>query len=361
MRLHPTPTVRHPAVFRRGCSWRVAAAIALVLSGCAGDAVAPSPSINDPQMFWALALDHRAVTLSTVAPYDTIRLTATPLTINGEPLSGLPAPTFTSLDLDRAQVSADGLVRVIKSGTKIPVLATLTVGNLQHADTVFINATNVTTPPVLAAFSIHPAPGDSAKVAMGNSKVLTARAKDADSTAITGITVYYTTSDRTTATIDRATGRLQGLHPGHVSVIATATVYGVTKADTLPYTFGYPVLLFLNIRAQINASGQIVNAFSPAQLVGGPGVVVLINNQTSEASDVTFDDPTNVAQDDLHCAFIPAYCGSGNVAPFVRDTTSPTGSIGRARRFPVPGTYPYHSTTFGTSGTIVVVDEHSTL
>lgn len=341
-------------------SWRITVLLALAASGCGKDAVAPTPAVNDPGMYWSLTLDHRAVTLSTVAPYDTIRLTATPRTLDGEPMTGLSQPIFTSLDLDRAQVSADGLVRVIKTGSRIPVVATLSSGNLMHADTVLITATLDDPPPVLAELSIQPLPGDSAKTAIGSPATVSARATTADGTPIDA-SVYFTSLDPTTATIDRATGFLSPLHPGRVTIVASATVYGVTRSDTLSYRIGYPVGAVLTILPQKDASGRTVGVFTPNRLTLGPGAIVLFSNQTATATDVTFDDPTNVAQDDRDCMFIPSFCGSGNIAPFVRDPADATGLTGaRVRRFPVPGTYSYHSTIYGTSGTIVIADESAT-
>ena len=344
---------------RRPSARCVAAALVLVLSSCTPDAaVAPPPLVNDSNMYWALTLDQHAVTLSTVAPYDTIRLSATPRTFEGTALANLPAPTYTSLDLDRAVVSADGLVRVIKTGSRIPVVASLAVGNLRHADTAFFNVTSLATPPVLATFSIHPTPPDSAKTA--DSKTIVAQAATADGMAITGLSVYYTVSDPTTAMIDRVTGFLWKVRPGHVTVTATATAYGVTKTDTVTYVLGYPLIQLLTITAQKNASGQIVNGFSPARLELGPGGSVFINNATGIPTDVTFDDPTNVAQDDVYCGFSPSFCGSGNIAAWAKDPNDPSGITAvRLRRFPVPGTYTFHSTIFGTTGTIVVVDERT--
>jgi hypothetical protein len=161
------------------------------------------------------------------------------------------------------------------------------------------------------------------------------------------------------ATIDRTTGLLQPLRPGHLLVIATATAYGVAKTDTLPFTIGYPVALALTITAQKTASGQIVSGFTPQRLVLGPGGRVFMSNATDVPTDITFDDPTNVAQVDEYCqppytTILPGLCGSGNVDAFSK---GPGGPGLRARRFPVPGTYTYHSTIFGTTGTIVVVDE----
>jgi hypothetical protein len=334
-------------------------ALALIVSGCATDAVVESaPRVNDTQMYWALTLDYHAVTLSTVAPYDTIRLTATPRTFEGTALTDLPAPTYTSLDLDRATVDPDGLVHVLQPGLNIPVMASLATGNLRHADTAFFNVTSLSAPPVLATFSIHPIPPDSAKTA--ESKSIVALAGTADDTEITGLAVYYTSLDPSFATIGRSTGFLQPVQPGHVTLTATATAYGVTKTDTVRYTLGYPLTQLLTVIPQKNASGQTVNGFSPPLLQLGPGGSVLIINETTTPTDLTFDDPTNVAQNDLYCGFLPALCGSGNISAWARDTSDASGiSAIRTRRFPVPGTYTYHSTIFGTTGKIIVVDDNA--
>jgi hypothetical protein len=312
-------------------------------------------------MYWALTLDHRAVTLSTAPTYDTIRLTATPRNVAGEPLSDFPAPTFTSLDLDRLQVDPDGLVHAIGSGSALAVVATLTQANHTHADTVLINVTDDAPPPVLATFSIQPLPGDSAKTSADVQKSLQARTEDADGVQIDGLSVAYATSDPTTANIDRSTGVIQPIRPGHVTVVATATAYGITKADTLPFTIGHPLTLLMSIALQRNASGQQVAAFVPNHLVMGTGGVVLIFNPTTVATDITFDDPTNVAQADDFCAFLPDFCGTGNIDAFATDPSDPSGTSGdRARRFPVPGTYRFHSTIFGTTGAIDIIDERTT-
>jgi hypothetical protein len=314
------------------------------------------------RVYWALTLDHHAVTLSTVAPYDTIRLTATPRTVNGTALDSLPAPTFTSLDLDRAQVSANGLVRVIKSGKKIPVIATLTVGNLQHADTAFINASVVASPPELATLSIKPDPGDSAKTAANIPRAIAARAVATDGVSITGLSVYYQSLDPHVATVDRASGFLTPVRPGHVKLVATATAYGITKSDTLQYTIGYTLGGSIFIIAQRNAIGQMVSVFWPQHIIVAPGSVVIFQNDTQDSTDVTFEDPASVASADDYCApfasMYPFMCGSGNIGAFTRDPDDEMGgSAVRVRRFPVPGIYAYRSTIFGTTGIIEVVDE----
>jgi plastocyanin len=343
----------------RGC---VAAVLALLVLGCAEDAaVAPSPRIDDPNMYWALTLDHRGVTLSTVPPYDTIRLTATPRTMDGAPIADMPAPTFTSLDLDRAIVSADGLVRALKTGTRIPIVATLTIGNLRHADTAFLNVTSTATPPVLATLSIHPDSADSAKVSRNSLRLIIAKARTADDSSITGLSVYYASLDPTVATMDRATGRLSPLRPGRVKVVASATAYGVMKTDTVLYTIGYPVSLFIYVTPQTTPDGRTINGFVPSHVELGPGAIVRFFNTTGVATDVTFDDPTNIASVATYCGApftttAPWLCASGNIDAFGDDGASGFATW-RVRAFPVPGTYTFHSTLFGTTGTIVVVNE----
>jgi hypothetical protein len=343
----------------RACA--TAAAVLLAL-GCTGDvAVAPPPSTDASRMYWALTLDYHAVTLSTVAPYDTIRLTATPRTVDGTALTDLPAPTWTSLDLDRAYVSPDGLVRVLGVGSDIPVVATLTVGNLRHADTVLINVTDAASPPVLATFSIQPdtTVGESALMALSEYKVLTARATASDSTPIFGLAVYYTSLDKNVATVERGTGFVRPVRPGHARLTATATAYGVTKSDTLDLVVGYPTGgIIIQVVPRKNAGGQMVNGFDPDSITVGPDAILLFQNSTDAPTDITFDDPTDVAQADIYCGFLPYFCGTGNIDAWARDPADETGlSAVRARRFPVPGTYTYHSTLFGTTGTIVVVNE----
>jgi plastocyanin len=245
-------------------------------------------------------------------------------------------------------------------GDGIGVVAFLRQGNLTHADTVMINVTDAAAPPMLAGLTIHPDASDSAKTAMEVPKALGARAIDSSGAPMTGLSVYYTSLDYTTATIDRATGFLTPIRPGHVTIVATASAYGVTKADTLPFTIGFPVTLFVTISAHTNASGQVVNGFTPEEVILGPGAIVIFVNATGAPTDVTFDDPTNVAQGDPYCSFFPP-CEAGNIEAWARDPADPYGtSASRVRRFPVPGTYHYHSTIFGTTAAIVIADEHAT-
>src|SRR4051812_21430714 len=74
--------------------------LASTVLGCGSDDAlsAPAAVTDGAQLYMALTLDHRAITLSTVPPYDTLRLTATPRNAAGAPLSLGDSITFTSSD-----------------------------------------------------------------------------------------------------------------------------------------------------------------------------------------------------------------------------------------------------------------------
>ncbi len=348
---------------RSFCPPIVAAGVAAAIAACATqDAVVGPAPRTDAGQFWALTLDHHAITLSTVPPHDSIRLTAIPRDAAGHPLGGFPAATFQSLDTTRVLVDSDGLVHALQVGVQVLVVATLKSGALTVADTAAINVTAVASPPTLTVLSIHPAPGDSAEAPIDQTGSLPTYAFDSSGAPIDGLAVYYTATDDKTARIDRYAGAITGVYPGHVLFTATATAYGVTKSDTARFVIGWPVFAFVNITPQTTRAGKSVNGFVPSYMIVGTGAQVVFGNETFNLTDVTFDNPAAVDSSALYCYFaqfgFPWLCGTGNIEPFALDTTI-VGSDLRARAFPLPGTYNYHSTLFGTTGVIVVVDWHT--
>jgi plastocyanin len=339
----------------------IAALFALAGTACAGDPpVTPAPVQDPTTLYWQLTLNEHAVTLATATPYDTLRILATPRTISGSPITNLGEPTYTSLDLDRAYVDTTGLVHAVGVGDQVQIVASLEENNILHADTLVLNITSEASPLPIATFTIHPDVGDSAKVAAASNVTLMPRATDGDGTPISDVAVYFTSSDPSVATIDRTTGFLAPNRPGNVTIYATTNTYGVTKADTLPYLIGHPITLAMQVVSQTSPDGHVVNVFSPNTVELGPGATILFGNATTLLTDVTFDDPTNVAEATQDCGFIPTLCGTGNIDAWARDPTDDSGITGlRARSFPVPGTYTFHSTIFGSTGTIVIADEHT--
>ncbi len=337
----------------RSTAPRGSALAVLALLGCAGDVASPTPRADAVELFWALTLDQHAVVISIAAPYDTVRLTATPRDGHGEPLTGLPAVSFASTDPERVQVEKDGLVRAIKPGLGIGIIASLSVQGVTHTDTAFVTVTSTATPPVLETFSIHPVPPDSAIwyanqlsfTDLYGPKPIGVTARDPTGADIPGLPVAFRSADTTIAKVD-GSGYLTGIRPGRVAILASTTAYGVRKADTVVYTITNPVAQTVLLLADKSAAVR----FSPSEVTIAAGGIVVWWNGTGRDADVVFDDPTNVAEDDLLC-----FCGSGNIPAF-GDTTGTGGVFDgmRARRFPVAGTYRYRSPITGASGAITV-------
>jgi hypothetical protein len=372
--------------------WAVPGLLLLPLGlalGCGDDAVAPyhEPATTEAaKLYWELTLDRHAVTLSTAAPYDTIRLTATPRDADGRLLTVPGTVTFRSTDESRVAVDADGVVRALKAGTNISVIAELTAANVRHADTATIMVTTVAAPPVLSSISIQPIPPDSAHWAASGSlasmkadaiplsvvgyvlpvllgKPIAVRATDTDGRAISGLTVHITSSDVTVAAVSAhglsgsGGAMLIPYRPGRTVLVASATVYGVTRTDTLPFTITMPTFGFVSIQTPVTSGGASSVVASPHEITIRPGGVVFWFNESGQPVDLLFDDPTQVVEAAVSCG--PGDPGgAGDISAFgdgTSDLTHPANC--RIRRFPVAGVYPYHSATPGITGRIVVTDD----
>jgi plastocyanin len=373
---------------------------------CEGESLKP-PIVDPNQLYWELDLNHRAVTLATAtaAPYDTLTLVATPRNLQGEALSGLPAPQFTSKDVERVQVTPDGVLHgIAATNASIWVIATLTVDNLKHTDSVLVRVVNTATPPVLASFSVHPVPPDSAKVsvspayarslALGTPSsfafsiaefrpaVLPVQAADISGTPITGLPVYFRSSNPKIAAIDRVTGGVIGVQLGAVTLYASTTAFGVTKADTLPYRIGLPLHRMIALQSVTSLSSENpVYVFSPSEVTVAAGALIYFSNQLGNADtshiDITFaeaDLPNIVAANTWPHGprltvtlsslcngsffFGPADCASAGNAVII-STTGPGGTNRSTapRVFTTPGVYEYHSTVAGAAGRIIVLSD----
>lgn len=340
------------------------ALLAPLLLGCGGDAVAPTRiqgGRGAASLYWALALDHKGITLSNAPPYDTLTITATPRDGKGLPLPALGAVTYRSTDLEHVRVSPDGLLQAVRAGAGVRVIAELATGNVRHADTAIVNVTDDPAPRPMASFSIQLPPSDSARwpmegaeVVFGLVKVIAAHAADADGDSIRGLSVHYASSDTTVATIDPITGRLEGMRPGHVTLSAAATAYGSSMTDSLQFTITMPLFQWVQITTDTSAGSGA--HFQPSEIRITPGGTIMWLNRSRQPVDVMFDDPANVAERTTLRCYLPGDPGGVGDIPAFGDTTgnifSPPNC--RSRRFPVPGTYTYQSTLTGATGRVVV-------
>ena len=352
-------------------------------TGCASDTT--GPALRTPaQLSWQLVLNHHAITLSLTPPYNTIQLTTTAWSATGAPLTDT-TPTVYSVDYSSAQcgcqsvtVSPTGVLASdgIDPDANVLIIATRQVGGVTLADTAIVNINDVSPGPPAKSLAMQLSI-DSANVPASRG-FLTASPVGVDSLGdtIPNVIVHVTsTTPQTVSVVYCFSGfcafSVQHSHPGRTRLIADATIYGTTVTDTVLLTVAWPNWANVAILPTTGANGHTIGFFShPDDTVGTGAMIAWINALSGQPADVVFDDPTNVQSADS-VAFrhnfnnwvIPTQ-GGGNIAPWTTqiDTIGyynghvpQTVALARARTFPVPGTYPYHSTLYGTAGVIHVL------
>ena len=335
----------------------LAACAALTLA-CASDVSAPPPPSGE-HLYWALTLNHHAVALSTVVPWDTIRLMATPRNAEGAVLAGLSAATFRASDTGSVRVSSDGLVTALATATEVRVIASLTAEGLTLEDTALIDVSAAAPPPAPLAYAMQLPQGDSAVLPDASlfvnpgTKFLGITVTDSTGAPVAGVPAYFTSSDPTIATIDRSAGVVSAVRPGRVTIKAVTTAYGVTMRDSLKLTVTPPSSRFVYVFARTPVESTMpVSYFDPGEVALATGGQIVWVNGSGQAVDIVFDNPSQVRE----APVLPDGSGGGNIPNLPDDSTAL--AHGRlplvARSFPIPGVYAYHSVRYGTSGKIVV-------
>jgi len=375
--------------------------VAAVLAACnAVEPVTTYEQVTDPAtLYLALTADDPAVNLSTVEPYNTVQLTATPRNALGEPMPGLPAPTFHLLldsDSDYVKLTSDGRLEAVAATPPNGVAIVIELGvpgGARHIDQVHVSIIS-DPPPQIASLEVAPPPPDSAKRSMSyvfdpnvqfifpaafRSRISRARVLDPDGNAVEGLVIGYRTLNPEIALVERfpfVGNRVMfsATRPGQVAVVAHTFAYGMRLADTVMYTVTWPTLQLIYTMSKLDGTPT----FSPSDVrIASSGLVIWENLLPGDSVDVTFDDTTNVADPSLvpgpgatACntmsndpgSYGPGpQCGSGNMMLPI-GTLAPDGRpIGsttiQMRQFPVPGVYPYHSTRTGAAGRVIVTDD----
>lgn len=359
------------------------------LTACGSDRAggAPSPAFSLATTYWQLALNQHAVTMAVAAPYDTFRLRPRALNAHGDSIALGGVPHYLSSD-SCITVDANGLVtaryETIARGAPAYIIASMqdSVQNVTHADTMFIQVTPTAPASPFATLTIQPSAAgqDSASISdvgIGYAP-FTITVADQRGGPMPNVLVAFTSSDSTIATIDTRTinsignagGTVSGVRMGTVTFYATAWAYGIAQRDSVQFTLTISNVQSIGIYSKTPyASVTPVLYFYPASVVIGRGGVVtwdatVDGYSVSHAIDVVFDDPAHVdsAAALNHPDYGFPYTGTGNFSGLFVDTVALNSGdyatylfhIFKARRFPVPGTYHYHSATYGSTGTIIV-------
>jgi hypothetical protein len=359
----------------------------LLLGGlaCSSPDVSGPTSMNPAELAWRMTLSAHAITMSTVAPYDTLQVAATPMSATGASLLDASSVTFTSSD-SSVRVSPTGLLTARQVQNGVRVIATTVYHGIRLSDTAIVNVTAVAHPPTFQRLQLQVFPGDSTtipadggavaswtfKYGFNGEKPLQIGALDSTGTPINNSLVALRISDvqqaylygngegQNASMVNGSTTEYLELttitHPGVVRVYIAATVYGVTRQDSLDFTFTNPVLsVYFVTTPDSGATYALQTDYATPIAVGG---YVWWGNATPDSLDIIFDDPTAATAD---FAAFNMNSGGGNIAPFL-------GSVGcktvncidflsenvRSRQFLRVGTFTWHSVRTGVSGTIVV-------
>jgi len=364
------------------------------VSACSGDTTGPKHPLTPAQAYWSLKLNQHAVTLALTAPVNTIQLNATPLNVDGTPISGIGPVHYASSSPILIHVDSTGFVTAQGLTNQQFVVASLydSNQNITHVDTCFFSVTAIAPNARLAGFSIQPVNGDSARRSINSQSnavkgariyAVVARAKDSSSAVYNSFFSYFYSRNRNIAAIDARAGFVYGLKEGSTTLYAQTWAYGVAALDSLQFEITPALATGIQILPVIpTGSSTPTLTFWPQVVTVGVGATVVWQQFSRTIPiDVVFDDPTNVDSIADSYTFFGFSFGSGNMSQWVYDTvgidrlgklvnewykinfpqlTNPCfnedhGRCGnRWRSFPVAGIYHYHSTVQPASGTVVV-------
>lgn len=383
----------HRGLLSRQLGFSLVLLTLLTGAGCSSPDLIGPGTVSSTQLPWTLSLNTHAITLSTVAPYDTLQLTAVPRTVAGVALSDSPEVTWRAAD-SSVRVSSTGFLTARRRTTGVNVIATTVIQGVRLSDTAKVVVTNTSNPRKFAQIKLQLDPTDSAWIALQP-------AGDFYWIGYENLpnfkTVYFGVLDSTGAVIPSAPlelrlsntvqagmgffadlGKLlttdafdfiyilQRAQTGvPFTVYASATVYGVTRQDSLQIEVRQPLwnrvqVVFSSIRVGEPKTLRVIPNY-PVN-IGVGGWVWFINSLRNprdsldtDSLDVVFDDPT-AATPDLHPNGLNS--GGGNIAAIPggkgNNFFNPRPGA-RSRQFLRAGTFHWHSTLQpGVSGTIVV-------
>lgn len=318
---------------------------------------APPPQSDASKLYFRIEVNHHAVTLGSMPPYDTLQLRITPYAADGSVLATSEKPVFILSDSGTIRITPDGLLRAAATSGAAEVDASLTINGVTYRDTVNVTIFPSTVlPKVATAMIVRPL--DSAKRAFSYSYTLGTEVRDSAGAVVAGIPVRMWVHDSVYFKFERRRSRLMAKPvPGTAWVHASSTVFGREIRDSLAWTTGH----VLAGAATLNAFFQGRYAAGEGTMSIGVGGVVTFGSFAKDTLlDVVFDDPGRA----MRAPASPDSVG-GNIAPFTGGEIKISFfslPISRARMFSKPGVVKFWSTRHPNyKGIITVVDERACL
>ncbi len=379
-----TPCSPGATLMNKSCSpssvlwWRSALIAVYTLSGAGCNLSDTGPSAYRPpdQYFAALALEHHAINLSTVAPYDTVTL-RTARTMG----DGSNAPGEVTYSVSDPSISiTDGVLKAESPVVRAVLHVTLTYGTITRTDSAIVSVI-ATAPNRLRDFGLRVPAGDSAKTGTNVPKTIPLLRASESGSNLSTLLVSMVSSDSTVAAMTQSGDvvNITARRPGRV-VLATSTfAFGTVWRDSLVFTVGWP-LVFAMTTTERFTTGSVATVLDFGYhefTIGVGGCVVWVNPSTAVDIDIQFDDPSHVGPPGGSVCpggyqIMNPEMG-GNIAPFrtilwggdavteenLEDYMRAWFSPFRARVFSAPGVFPYRSTLHGTTGLVRVCDERN--
>lgn len=346
------------------------------------------PPHEEATFFQTFQFDVHTYNVALASPYDTTTLHIAATFGDGAPVAGR-----IQYSVSDSTVTVDSAGRLTAHFTTVQpavVRATLAYDGLTRRDSVLVNVTDAPPPslPVHLAHVLFPSetfqlvamisaegglltPIDTLRI------VPTTAAGD----SLFGLLVTIASSKSTVASYQRSTVRTGdtvfavGNAPGTTTLSAETFAYGRILSDSVVLTVGTPLYgLFDFVPRDAEQSPPRLRVTNEKVHIGVGGQVVW-QNTTNSLVDVVFDDTANVAASPLDCDSSSVFAllilcpnghpGAGNIAPFKIFSAELEPGSGffldlrnnAIRRFPIAGTYPWHSTTQDAHGTVIVCDE----
>ncbi len=334
--------------------------LVFAIGACGGDRVTGLTPEAIAKEYWSLNLNYRFANLATVAPHNTIQLLATPRILDGTSYTTTLKPTFSSTNQNVLSVDSTGLVTALRSGVE-QVIASLTIGNLTHMDTIFIGVSEGVAPQV-SHISVDLEPSWTNPIARGASLPYRITARDAAGDPVMSgagapleVVAACASSDKRVA---RCIGMWSGIQyamadrAGRSMLTFRGYVFGTPVSDSIELTVGHPMFAMINF-AQVPITAGTGIAFSPDSVTLAPGGVFLIQNGSAEPIDVLFDDPSVVKESAGSYYYYYPPEGSGNIIGLPVKPEwgwDPKGG----RRIDTPGTYRFRNPRTGATGVVVV-------
>jgi len=229
---------------------------ATAIGGGKGRVVAQSGNTADTASMY-VAVSVTSVVASpdngTVTVGQTSQLTAVAKDPLGQPVSGAPI-AWSTTNASVATVNATGVVSGVAVGT-----AGVVASSGGFSDTVSVSVTAV----AVASVAVAPT---SVSLAAGATSQLTATAKDASGTTLTGRLVTWKSSNAQVVTVD-ATGKLSGVAQGTATV--TATIDGKSASSAVTVTAAAVTSVTASVNATALTVGQTTQASATAKDASG--------------------------------------------------------------------------------------------